>query len=159
MSTYVTSKNRDTSTLKGSASRDKLEAIMTAISSATSTLLTLVAATITGAFTMNGSLLTPVTTVAAATYDLLVTDLLVHVTYTGTWAVTSLTLPTAQVSNGRRVIVKDAGGGATANNITIDTEGSETIDGAATLVIAVDYGYAELYSDGTNWFVLGQRIA
>jgi len=116
-------------------------------------------ATVSGATTLNGGLLTPVTTVAAATYDLLVTDLLVHVTYTDTGAVTSLTLPTAQVADGRTIVIKDAGGGATANNITIDTEGAETIDGAATSVIGVDDGYVELYSDGTNWFVLGSRLA
>ena len=106
-----------------------------------------------------GSLTTPVTTVAAATYDLLATDLLVHVDYTTTGAVTSLTLPTAQVADGRRVIIKDVDGNAGTNNITIDTEGSETIDGAATLVIAANYGFAELYCDGTNWFVLGKLIA
>ena len=159
MATYVRSDNRWTGDLKSKTARDKLEAIMTAILSATSTLLTFVAATITGAFTLNGGLFTPVTTVAAATYDLLVRDLLVHVDYTTTGAVTSLTLPTAQVADGRRVIIKDVDGNAGTNNITIDTEGSETIDGAATLVIAADYGFAELYCDGTNWFILGKLIA
>ena len=58
-----------------------------------------------------------------------------------------------QVINGRTVIIKDAGGNATANTITIDTEGSETIDGAATKVINANYGVVELYCDGTNWFI------
>lgn len=39
------------------------------------------------------------------------------------------------------------------NNITIDTEGGETIDGLATFVIADDYKCLSLYSDGSNWFV------
>jgi len=159
MSVYVTSKNRKTGDLKSKTARDKLEAMMTAMSTVTSTLVTFIAATITGAFTLNGGLFTPVTTVAAATYDLLVTDLLVHVDYTTTGAVTSLTLPTAQAADGRRITIKDVDGNADTNNITIDTEGSETIDGAATLVIDADYGFAELYSDGTNWFVLAKLIA
>ena len=94
-----------------------------------------------------------VTTVNAATYDLLVDDLIVHVTYTGTGAVTSLTLPTAQALSGRFIIIKDAGGNASANNITMDTQGGETIDGGATLVMSTDYGVVQLYSDGSDWFV------
>lgn len=95
-----------------------------------------------------------VTTVNAATYDLLVTDYILHVTYTGTGAVTSLTLPSAQVVSGRVIHIKDAGGNAGTNNITIDTEGSETIDGSATAVINSNYSAYSLYSDGSNWFVI-----
>jgi hypothetical protein len=93
-----------------------------------------------------------VTTVNAATYDLLLTDYIVSVTHTTTAAVTSLTLPTAQAVTGRVVVIKDAGGNASANNITIDTQGSETIDGASTNVISTDFGAISLYTDGTNWF-------
>jgi hypothetical protein len=95
-----------------------------------------------------------ITTVNAATYDLLATDYILNVTYTGTGAVTSLTLPTAQVIEGRTIVIKDAGGNAGTNNITIDTEGSETIDGSATNVINTNYGYVTLYSDGSNWFII-----
>ena len=95
-----------------------------------------------------------VTIVNAATYDLLPEDHILSVTYTGTGAVTSLTLPTAQTLKGRMVVVKDAGGNASANNITIDTEGSELIDGSATKVISTDYGAVRLYSDGTDWFTI-----
>jgi len=97
---------------------------------------------------------TRITTVNVATYDLLMTDRIVHVIYTTTAAVTSLTLPTAQTLRGRKITIKDAGGAAAANNITIDTEGAETIDGAATLVINVNYNFVSLYSDGTNWFII-----
>ena len=94
------------------------------------------------------------TTVNVATYDLLTTDYILHVTYTGTAAVTSLTLPTAQCVDGRLVIIKDAGGNASVNNITVDTEGAETIDGAATAVISGDYDSITLYSNGTNWYII-----
>jgi hypothetical protein len=93
-----------------------------------------------------------VTTVNAATYDLLVSDYILSVTYTATGAVTSLTLPTAQTVAGRIVVVKDAGGNAGTNNITIDTEGAQNIDGVSTYVINSNYQSAPLYCDGTNWF-------
>lgn len=105
--------------------------------------------------TLNG-IIRNVTTVNAATYDLLATDDIVHVTYTGTGAVTSLTLPTAQVTAGRTIVIKDAGGNASVNNITVDTEGAETIDGAATFVMTSDYEDISLYSDGSNWFIISQ---
>jgi hypothetical protein len=94
------------------------------------------------------------TTVNAATYDLLVTDYLLLVTYTSTGAVTSLTLPTAQTTAGRTIVIKDAGGNAATNNITIDTEASQTIDGNATLLITTSYASVTLCSDGTNWLVI-----
>lgn len=95
-----------------------------------------------------------ITEIDAATYDLLISDYILHVTYTATAAVTSLTLTSAQCVAGRVIVVKDAGGGAGANNITIDTEGAETIDGAATLVISTNYDKVTLYSDGSDWFVI-----
>ena len=101
-----------------------------------------------------GGLVRNTTTVASATYDLLASDDIVLVTYTATGAVTSLTLPTAQVVAGRTIVIKDVGGSAGTNNITIDTEASETIDGAATLALDSDYESATLVSDGANWYII-----
>ena len=109
---------------------------------------------LTGNVQASGGLTLNTTTVNAATYDLLVTDYLLMVSYTATGAVTSLTLPTAQTTAGRTIVIKDSGGNATTNNITIDTEASQTIDGAATLVIATNYASVTLCSDGTNWLVI-----
>jgi hypothetical protein len=92
-----------------------------------------------------------VTVVDAATYDVLATDKILHVTRTATGAC-AITLMTDQAVDGRLITIKDAGGASTYN-ITVDTEGAETIDGAATLVISGDYDSASLYFDGTNWFI------
>ena len=93
-----------------------------------------------------------VTDIIAAAYALLVTDEILSVTYTATGAV-EITIPTAQITSGRRIVVKDAGGLAGTNNITIATEGAETIDGAATAVISGNYNFISIYCDGTNWFL------
>jgi len=76
------------------------------------------------------------------------------VSVTNTAAARTITLATADTVAGRIVIVKDTSGGAGTNNITVATEGSETIDGAATIAITANYGVARLYSDGSNWFTL-----
>ena len=101
-----------------------------------------------------GAIYRNVTTVNAATYDLLASDDILNVTYTATGAVTSLTLPTAQCVSGRVIVIKDAGGNAGTNNITIATQGAEKIDGLDTLVINNNYNSVTLYSDGTNWFAI-----
>lgn len=94
-----------------------------------------------------------VTEVDAATYDLLVTDDILHVTYTTTGAVTSITWPTAQITANRVVVIKDGGLNAGTNNITIDTEGSETIDGENTAVLTSDGESISIYCDGSNLFI------
>ncbi|GEM_PF-3255479 len=95
-----------------------------------------------------------VRSVEEATYDVEETDCILNVTYPTTAAVTSLTLPTAECYRGRVIIIKDASGNANTNNITVDTEGSETIDGANTYTINANYGVLRLYSDGENWFII-----
>src|SRR5690606_41649235 len=57
---------------------------------------------------------------------------------TSSTAVT-VTLPTAVGQSGRIYTIKDATGDAETNNITIDGDGSETIDGAAGYTIEEDY--------------------
>jgi hypothetical protein len=109
---------------------------------------------ITDGLTTTGGIVRNITTVNVATYDLLVTDDILHVTYTVTAAVTSLTLPTAQTIEGRTIVIKDAGINATTNNITIDTEGAQTIDGDGSLIMSTDAESVTLYCDGSNWFVI-----
>ena len=107
-----------------------------------------------GRFVKNyGANIQNVTRVTTATYSILASDNIIHSTYSATGAVT-ITLPTAQLVSGRIITIKDAGGLAGTNNITIATEGAEKIDGLDTLVINNNYNSVTLYSDGTNWFAI-----
>ena len=90
-------------------------------------------------------------TATATNYSTVVTDDIVGVTDTS--AARTITLDTDTVTDGRIVHIKDESGGAETHNITIATEGSETIDGVNTFAIDANYGAVSLYCDGTNWFI------
>jgi hypothetical protein len=92
-------------------------------------------------------------TVAASTYTTLITDHTIGVTYTATGAVT-ITISSAHIAVvGKHIRIIDEGGNASVHNITVATEGSETISGAATQTISTDYGRLRIYSDGSNCFL------
>lgn len=67
-----------------------------------------------------------------------------------TTATFAVTLPTAVA--GRVVVVKKID--STANAVTVETPGAETIDGAANHSLATQYDVVRLITDGTNWFVI-----
>lgn len=94
-----------------------------------------------------------ITIVNSATYTVLASDQLIHTTYTPTGPITSITIPTALLVAGKEFTVADGGGNANVNNITVDTEGAETIIGQATRVLNIDYESVTFYSDGSNWFI------
>lgn len=72
---------------------------------------------------------------------------------TDTTTTRTVTIDSDDIANPDQIfLVKDESGGAATNNITIATEGAETIDGAASISITVDYGVARLYTDGSNLF-------
>ncbi len=76
--------------------------------------------------------------------------------YTGTTGST-LTLSTALLAFGTtsqpfKFTVMDEGGNAGTNNLIIDTEGAETINGATSLIMNVDFDGVDIYTDGTNYF-------
>jgi hypothetical protein len=66
----------------------------------------------------------------------------------------TITLPAASGLAGRSIWIKDEGGNANNNAITVDGNASETIDGAATITLNVAYSGVMLYCDGSNWFIL-----
>lgn len=89
----------------------------------------------------------------ATSYTSLTTDYIVGVTSTA--APRTITLVDATtMKSGAILYVKDESGGATANNITITGTGGQTIDGAASVAITINYGVIRLYTNGANWFSL-----
>lgn len=106
----------------------------------------------TGWTLLNSAGLVSTVAVAAATHTLGAGEIRLRVTYTATGAVT-VSLATSETNDGRWLVVKDAGGNAGTNNITIVTEGAETIDGNASAIISGDYDSLTLFSDGSNWFI------
>jgi len=99
-----------------------------------------------------------ITTVNEATYTLLAADIanavnILNITYTDTGTVT-ITIPSALIAAGEwTLLIKDADLNAATNNITIQTEGAEKIDEAATLTININGAAVNLFCDGSNLFI------
>ena len=96
-----------------------------------------------------------ITTVSASTYTASPFDRFLAVNYTATGTV-FITLPnTASTPVGTQMIVKDTGGNAFNNPITVDGFGANTIDGQANVSISANYNsYTLVYTGGTNWSVI-----
>jgi len=62
-----------------------------------------------------------------------------------------VTLPAADVMRGRVLVVKKL---VAANTVTLDGNGSETIDGATTLAWTTQYQVQRILSDGTQWWTI-----
>lgn len=62
----------------------------------------------------------------------------------------TVALPAAATCPGREYAIKRLG----TNTVTIDPNGAETIDGAATLDLTTQYQTARVVSDGANWHVV-----
>ncbi len=62
----------------------------------------------------------------------------------------TLTLPTAVGIAGKMYYIKNIGTGV----ITVDGDGSETIDGGATAVLTDQYTAITIISDNTEWWIL-----
>lgn len=64
----------------------------------------------------------------------------------------TMTLPAAAGCTGRRYNVKKVD--SSANGVIIDPNGAETIDGATTKTIAVQYDSLTIESDGAGWVIV-----
>jgi hypothetical protein len=64
----------------------------------------------------------------------------------------TVTLPASSGRTGRILIIKNSGAGT----ITVDGNASETIDGATTYSLAVQYATVQIMSDGTNWKIISK---
>lgn len=67
-------------------------------------------------------------------------------------AARTITLPTAASAKWRKYTVKKMD--ATANTVTVDGNGAETIDGAASVVLGSQYESVTVQSDGTQWLIV-----
>lgn len=83
------------------------------------------------------------------------TDTFAAVNYAGT--VDVVLPPTGNIFVGTMVIVKDASGAASGNNITVHAsdELTENIDGAGNVLISTNYGALRVvYSDTSTWSIV-----
>jgi hypothetical protein len=82
-------------------------------------------------------------TASANNYIIAVTD-----------APTSISLNASSFTDGQVVVIKDESGNvSSANPITLNPSGSQTIDGAPAIYIESPYGSVLLYTDGSDWFI------
>jgi hypothetical protein len=88
------------------------------------------------------------TTAKTANYTTAFNDYFIDCT-SGTFTVT---LQAAASYQGRVLIIKNSGAGT----ITVDGNGAETIDGAATYSLSVQYATIQIISDGTNWKIIAK---
>jgi len=68
----------------------------------------------------------------------------------------SVTLSSSDVSDGKIVRAVDINGIAGSIDLTVDTEGSETINGEPDAVLNNNYEALTFQSDGSNWFVVSR---
>jgi hypothetical protein len=84
-----------------------------------------------------------------STYTLSLNDALVFADATsGSF---SITLKPARECEQKRVTIKKT---TAANTVTIDPDGSETIDGAATYALSAQYASVELVSYNGSWWIV-----
>ena len=69
----------------------------------------------------------------------------------------TVNLPAGTIT-GQVFVIVDGTGDAAVNPITIDGNGAETINGAATYIVGVNRGGLILSWTGTEWFVLGEFV-
>jgi len=109
--------------------------------------------TFTGTGTFEGAMVYSFADVASASYTVLPTDRFIGVSYTATGTGT-ITIPSDFISvSGWSIDIKDSGFNASVYPVVIETEGAETIDGAANLSITTDGSAYTLISDGANLLI------
>lgn len=74
-----------------------------------------------------------------------------------TTAAFTVTLPTAVGALGRTYTVKKTD--SSANAVTVDPNGAQTVDGAATYTLAKQWQSVTVVSDGANWQIAGNSLA
>lgn len=98
---------------------------------------------------INGSMSLPITT-KTADYTATIDDY--TILCNASTGIITITLPTAVGIGGRIYVIKKID--SSANAITIDGNGSETIDGAATQVLSAVFESMTIQSNGTAWYII-----
>lgn len=95
-----------------------------------------------------------VSTVKTSNYSMTVSDELIQVDTTG--GAVTITLPNSTGTPKGRFIVKDVGGAAQTNKITIQRAGSDTIEDGVSTYVDIDYQYGslEFVWSGSKWLIL-----
>ena len=62
--------------------------------------------------------------------------------------------PASGLGDGQTYVVKDEGGAAGSNNITVLASGSQTIDGQNSIILESPYASIQLYCNGSNKFYI-----
>jgi len=94
------------------------------------------------------------TTVTTTTYSTSDEELILVDTATIA-ASSTITLSSADAETGHTIVVADVSGSASSYPITVETEGTETINGGTSFTIATNYVGATFSTDGTNWVTIG----
>jgi hypothetical protein len=102
------------------------------------------------ALTLLGQQLYGTTSVTGATYVPASNDALLLVNRAGTVAIN---LPSASSRAGYPLTIKDISGAAQANNITINRNGSDTIEGLTSLIINAAWGAYRLIPVSGGWII------
>lgn len=105
---------------------------------------------ISDALTLLGEQVYGSTSVTSATYVPVANDTFLLVNRAG--AVT-INLPAAADRGGYPLVIKDVSGAADVNNILLNPDGAETIEGAADLSIVAAYGGYEIYPITGGWIL------
>jgi hypothetical protein len=103
---------------------------------------------ITDALTLLGEQLYHVTSVTATPYVPVAADAFLAVNVAGAAVVN---LPSAASRSGFPLAIKDISGNANTNNITINRNGTDTIEGATSIVINSSWGGWNLYPVTGGW--------
>lgn len=106
--------------------------------------------TLSGTTTLSGAFITSQIVTKTSTYPITTSDYIILAD--GTSGAFTTTLPTAVGVTGQMYIVKRINSGA--NNITIATTSSQTIDGATSYLLTNQYDSLKVISDGANWQVI-----
>jgi hypothetical protein len=64
---------------------------------------------------------------------------------------TTITLPAINADHRESYLIINTN---SSDAVTVATPGSETINGAATISVAANYGWAELLPEASNWYAL-----